>query len=140
MTTRTKISGLASLACTECRKQHLKCDASKPSCSRCVQNGLLCQYLPSRRGGRKKPRNETPYQRPSISQNQANVSVDNNLRKYFANEFLGQISVFRLRCANHSCASHTGEHTTDRQADGAKYFHRISSMACDDYGEFSSSR
>ncbi|KAJ6116035.1 C6 transcription factor [Penicillium sp. IBT 18751x] len=57
MATRsTKQSGLASLACTECRKQHLKCDARKPSCSRCLQNAYLCQYLPSRRGGRRKPR------------------------------------------------------------------------------------
>ncbi|CAG8903962.1 unnamed protein product [Penicillium egyptiacum] len=62
-TRSTKTSGLASLACTECRKQHLKCDASKPSCSRCVQNGLHCQYLPSRRGGRRKSRLESPYQR-----------------------------------------------------------------------------
>lgn len=52
----TKQSGLASLACTECRKQHLKCDARKPTCSRCLQNEYFCQYLPSRRGGRRKTR------------------------------------------------------------------------------------
>ncbi|KAI5456704.1 hypothetical protein BGZ63DRAFT_366614 [Mariannaea sp. PMI_226] len=54
----TKENGLATLACTECRKQHLKCDAKKPTCSRCLQGGLLCHYQPSRRGGRRKPRHE----------------------------------------------------------------------------------
>ncbi|OJJ70840.1 hypothetical protein ASPBRDRAFT_43695 [Aspergillus brasiliensis CBS 101740] len=44
------------LACTECRKQHLKCDAKSPTCSRCLQNRLKCNYLPSRRGGRRKTR------------------------------------------------------------------------------------
>ncbi|CAG8935729.1 unnamed protein product [Penicillium salamii] len=67
MTPRTKSNGLASLACTECRKQHLKCDASKPSCARCVQNGLPCQYLPSRRGGRRKSRQESPYSRNPVN-------------------------------------------------------------------------
>lgn len=52
----TKESGLTPVACTDCRKQHLKCDAKRPSCSRCLQNGLPCQYVASRRGGRRKPR------------------------------------------------------------------------------------
>ncbi|KAL1955958.1 hypothetical protein VTO42DRAFT_7943 [Malbranchea cinnamomea] len=42
------------VACTECRKQHLRCDAKKPSCSRCVDGQLTCIYLPSRRGGKRK--------------------------------------------------------------------------------------
>ncbi|KAE8154056.1 hypothetical protein BDV25DRAFT_1232 [Aspergillus avenaceus] len=58
----TRQSGLAALACTECRKQHLKCDAHQPSCSRCSQNALVCQYLPSRRGGRRRPRHDIIYQ------------------------------------------------------------------------------
>ncbi|KAJ5761015.1 C6 transcription factor [Penicillium odoratum] len=62
----TKQSGLASLACTECRKQHLKCDARKPTCSRCLQNEYFCQYLPSRRGGRRKTRE--PHRRASFCQ------------------------------------------------------------------------
>ncbi|KAJ3545203.1 hypothetical protein NM208_g2617 [Fusarium decemcellulare] len=52
----TKVTGLAALACTGCRKQHLKCDGKKPTCSRCLQNAIQCQYQPSRRGGRRKPR------------------------------------------------------------------------------------
>lgn len=70
----TKENGLASLACTECRKQHLKCDANKPSCSRCLQNGFLCQYLPSRRGGRRKARTSV-YQQPSQIDGFQDVSV-----------------------------------------------------------------
>lgn len=54
-TRSTKLTGLASLACTTCRKQHLKCDAKRPVCSRCHQNGHTCLYQPSRRGGRRKP-------------------------------------------------------------------------------------
>ncbi|KAE8352506.1 hypothetical protein BDV28DRAFT_124504 [Aspergillus coremiiformis] len=57
----TRQSGPATLACTECRKQHLKCDANQPSCSRCVHSELVCQYLPSRRGGRRKPRHGLVY-------------------------------------------------------------------------------
>ncbi|KAL3494672.1 hypothetical protein BJX62DRAFT_247072 [Aspergillus germanicus] len=49
----TKESGLTTVACVECRKQHLKCDAKRPSCSRCLQNGLHCEYVASRRGGRR---------------------------------------------------------------------------------------
>lgn len=45
-----------SVACTECRSRHLRCDAQKPSCSRCVEAQLSCVYLPSRRGGRRKAR------------------------------------------------------------------------------------
>ncbi|GAB1197819.1 hypothetical protein APSETT444_007122 [Aspergillus pseudonomiae] len=68
----TRQTGLAALACTECRKQHLKCDATQPSCSRCTQGGFVCQYLPSRRGGRRKPRHDIAYHnaqqhRPSAS-------------------------------------------------------------------------
>ncbi|CAI7649932.1 unnamed protein product [Penicillium pancosmium] len=70
----TKQSGLASLACTECRKQHLKCDALKPSCSRCLQNGEYCQYLPSRRGGRRKTR-DANRRLPSNHPDELNVSM-----------------------------------------------------------------
>ncbi|OKL60743.1 hypothetical protein UA08_04248 [Talaromyces atroroseus] len=45
------------LACTECRKHHLKCDANKPSCSRCAEVQSRCVYVPSRRGARRKESN-----------------------------------------------------------------------------------
>lgn len=74
MTTKSKANGLAALACTECRKQHLKCDARNPTCSRCLQNGYICQYLPSRRGGRRKARQTT-----SSLPNQLNAGIDHDL-------------------------------------------------------------
>ncbi|KAF7547016.1 hypothetical protein G7Z17_g8028 [Cylindrodendrum hubeiense] len=40
----------APLACTECRRKHVKCDASVPICLRCTASGSQCHYLPSRRG------------------------------------------------------------------------------------------
>ncbi|KAK4556724.1 hypothetical protein LTR86_006295 [Recurvomyces mirabilis] len=41
----------SSLACGECRKRHLKCDAVLPICTRCATTGLKCIWTPSRRGG-----------------------------------------------------------------------------------------
>ena len=31
-------------ACLGCRTKKLKCDETKPSCSRCVEKGLSCNY------------------------------------------------------------------------------------------------
>ncbi|KAJ5215586.1 uncharacterized protein N7498_001993 [Penicillium cinerascens] len=50
---------LSSLACMECRKHHIKCDAQKPSCSRCVAAKINCVFLPSRRGARRRLKNTT---------------------------------------------------------------------------------
>jgi hypothetical protein len=44
----------ASLACVQCRSRHLRCDGGKPSCSRCKDDGSICSYMKSRRGGRKR--------------------------------------------------------------------------------------
>ncbi|KJK68152.1 specific transcription factor domain protein [Aspergillus parasiticus SU-1] len=72
----TRQTGLAALACTECRKQHLKCDANQPSCSRCTQGGFVCQYLPSRRGGRRKPRHDIVYHHPQQHRSSASKLDD----------------------------------------------------------------
>ncbi|KGO72158.1 Transcription factor, fungi [Penicillium italicum] len=45
-----EIDKLAPLACTECRRKHVKCDTAIPNCMRCVSSGAQCHYLPSRRG------------------------------------------------------------------------------------------
>jgi len=42
----------SALACVECRKRHLKCDAALPNCSRCLTAGIECVFTPSRRGYR----------------------------------------------------------------------------------------
>ncbi|KAH0346966.1 hypothetical protein KCU83_g6959, partial [Aureobasidium melanogenum] len=44
------------LACDACRQKHLKCDAAKPVCTRCVTAGMPCNYTPSRRGYRRAKR------------------------------------------------------------------------------------
>lgn len=41
----------SSLACLPCRSRHLKCDATRPQCNRCLEVARRCQYAPSRRGG-----------------------------------------------------------------------------------------
>ncbi|KAL4983383.1 hypothetical protein BDW68DRAFT_169049 [Aspergillus falconensis] len=55
------------VACTECRAQHLRCDFRKPTCSRCADARLACIYLPSRRGGRRRPAALAAHQEPSSS-------------------------------------------------------------------------
>jgi hypothetical protein len=47
---RSKASIRASLACVQCRSKHVKCDATQPSCGRCVVEGKPCYYAKSRRG------------------------------------------------------------------------------------------
>lgn len=39
------------LACLQCRRRHIKCDASRPLCRRCRREGKECTYQASRRGG-----------------------------------------------------------------------------------------
>ncbi|KAF5253054.1 hypothetical protein FANTH_2028 [Fusarium anthophilum] len=47
----TRVNTRSSLACLECRKKHVKCDAHQPRCSRCMAYDKTCQYTASRRGG-----------------------------------------------------------------------------------------
>lgn len=42
------------LACLQCRRRHIKCDATQPPCSRCRREGKECTYQASRRGGLEK--------------------------------------------------------------------------------------
>src|SRR5690242_7030346 len=57
-----------SLACQPCRNQHLRCDAARPSCSRC--RGLLrpCSYPESRRTGNFRAASSARRATESISQ------------------------------------------------------------------------
>ncbi|CZT21372.1 related to C6 transcription factor [Ramularia collo-cygni] len=73
------------LACTECRKKHLKCDARTPVCSRCTTRGLDCNYTPSRRGigGRTKRQHtsvtpDTSNRSPPTPNRSSNVSKGSN--------------------------------------------------------------
>jgi hypothetical protein len=47
-----KTNSRASLACVQCRSRHLRCDATKPVCSRCQEENSECTYMKSRRGAR----------------------------------------------------------------------------------------
>ena len=46
-----KSGARVSLACIQCRGRHVRCDAAKPTCSRCRSHGTACFYQKSRRGG-----------------------------------------------------------------------------------------
>jgi hypothetical protein len=41
----------ASLACVPCRTRHVRCDATRPACRRCLTESKQCRYAESRRGG-----------------------------------------------------------------------------------------
>ncbi|KFA80746.1 hypothetical protein S40288_05556, partial [Stachybotrys chartarum IBT 40288] len=45
------VKARASLACLPCRSRHIRCDARRPSCTRCLAAGKPCLYAKSRRGG-----------------------------------------------------------------------------------------
>ncbi|KAL8792412.1 MAG: hypothetical protein Q9195_005026 [Heterodermia aff. obscurata] len=40
-------------SCHACASSKLKCSKEKPTCSRCAKRGLTCEYVATRRGGRK---------------------------------------------------------------------------------------
>ncbi|CAF9936270.1 MAG: hypothetical protein HETSPECPRED_010285 [Heterodermia speciosa] len=40
-------------SCRACGSSKLKCGKEKPTCSRCAKRGLACEYVATRRGGRK---------------------------------------------------------------------------------------
>ena len=52
-----------SLACLPCRSRHIRCNAAKPTCSRCTSDGMPCIYTSSRRHGnhRRKADTEATY-------------------------------------------------------------------------------
>lgn len=50
-------TGLEALACVSCRARKLKCDRTKPACTRCTRIGSECCYPESRRKPAFKRRN-----------------------------------------------------------------------------------
>lgn len=61
-----------SIACVQCRRSHLRCDAVTPICSRCAREGSHCTYLKSRRGGRARAKRDTSA---TISESASNQST-----------------------------------------------------------------
>jgi hypothetical protein len=58
------------LACSQCRRSHLKCDGGQPICIRCEVGGQVCAYTGSARG-RRRPRD------PRRSQNDNDTALAN---------------------------------------------------------------
>lgn len=48
------------LACVQCRSRKVRCDATLPSCNRCLADMKSCKYQQSRRGGRPRQRAAAP--------------------------------------------------------------------------------
>src|SRR5947208_442156 len=40
-------------SCHACASSKLKCYKEKPTCSRCAKRGITCEYVATKRGGRK---------------------------------------------------------------------------------------
>ncbi|KAE8422586.1 aflatoxin biosynthesis regulatory protein [Aspergillus pseudocaelatus] len=56
-------------SCTSCASSKVRCTKEKPACARCIERGLACQYMVSKRMGRnpRAPSPLEPTQRPSES-------------------------------------------------------------------------
>lgn len=68
-------------SCDACAQAKLKCKKEKPTCSRCAKRGIPCQYLYSKRAGRKpsKPNNNTggeQHETSQVSQNNTPLHAD----------------------------------------------------------------
>ncbi|KAF2017046.1 hypothetical protein BU24DRAFT_420070 [Aaosphaeria arxii CBS 175.79] len=50
-------------SCEACAASKLKCHKQKPTCSRCAKRGITCQYLATRRAGRRYDNNRRPSER-----------------------------------------------------------------------------
>ncbi|KAF2681254.1 hypothetical protein K458DRAFT_392044 [Lentithecium fluviatile CBS 122367] len=50
------------LACIQCRSRKVRCDATLPTCRRCIADGKACEYQKSRRGGRPRRLAAAPLQ------------------------------------------------------------------------------
>ncbi|KAI8654008.1 Zn(2)-C6 fungal-type domain-containing protein [Fusarium sp. Ph1] len=69
----------SALACTECRRKHVKCDAGSPQCMRCQTQGLRCRYEPSRRGLKRRKLHHFASRSPG-DLSTAEASTDSTLR------------------------------------------------------------
>ncbi|KAK8091570.1 hypothetical protein PG997_001931 [Apiospora hydei] len=47
-------------SCRACANSKVKCRREKPTCSRCAKRKVPCEYLPTKRGGRKSLRPRSP--------------------------------------------------------------------------------
>jgi hypothetical protein len=47
-------------SCRACASSKVKCRKEKPACSRCTKRGIACEYLPTKRGGRKLAQAHSP--------------------------------------------------------------------------------
>ncbi|KAM0425893.1 hypothetical protein ACHAPT_008831 [Fusarium lateritium] len=69
------------LACTECRRKHVKCDANSPQCMRCQTQGLRCRYEPSRRGLKRRRLHQFASRSPG-DLSVTGTSTDSSLRAF----------------------------------------------------------
>ena len=56
-------------SCDPCATSKLKCSKEKPTCARCAKRGITCEYVATKRGGRK------PINRSSISEKRTSSDV-----------------------------------------------------------------
>ncbi|KAL2864648.1 aflatoxin regulatory protein-domain-containing protein [Aspergillus lucknowensis] len=72
-------------SCHACALSKLKCSQDKPKCARCTKRGTECQYLASKRAGRKQGRRAGSLRNPSKPDQQLNfVDEENDQKDYMA--------------------------------------------------------
>lgn len=95
--------------CNKCRDRHLKCDGG-PQCSRCWQEGAICQFRPSRRGMRRS------------SQRDSTVTLDDGLSyAALADQILTQSKPPIVVSTGHSTLSALPRDCTRSQSDSASH-------------------
>ncbi|RJE17846.1 hypothetical protein PHISCL_09821 [Aspergillus sclerotialis] len=65
-------------ACLNCREKHVKCDGNLDGCNRCISLNLFCHYVPSRRGRKGQPSDQTllyPYHISGIEDNDLSMEM-----------------------------------------------------------------
>ncbi|OJJ29984.1 hypothetical protein ASPWEDRAFT_122319 [Aspergillus wentii DTO 134E9] len=73
---KTSRGRYTSKACEECRRRRAKCDGERPSCSRCVDRDIPCQYSGVEDGRKPAPKSYVLLLRERIT------SLENLLRKH----------------------------------------------------------
>ncbi|KAJ0425573.1 aflatoxin regulatory protein-domain-containing protein [Aspergillus carlsbadensis] len=70
-------------SCHACALSKLKCSQDKPTCARCTKRGTTCQYLASKRAGRKQGSRAGSIRDPAKSVNQPKPGDDGDDRTRF---------------------------------------------------------
>lgn len=68
-------------SCHACAVSKLKCFKEKPTCSRCARRGITCEYVATKRAGRKAIRRTSVGSENRVNDNASNITNTNTMNK-----------------------------------------------------------